>query len=152
MPLSHPILAIDHGAARIGLAITDPIGILASPLETVSNDEQTFNRINELIAQHRVQGIVLGLPLRMDGSEGKATLKIRHFANKLRKSMARQIDIEFVDERMTTIAATEKLQQAGKKTKQHKDIIDQAAAVEILNIYMQALDNPFGLLEDPDSF
>ena len=49
MPLSHPILAIDHGAARIGLAITDPIGILASPLETVANDEETFNRINELV-------------------------------------------------------------------------------------------------------
>ena len=151
MSLPHPILAIDHGEARIGLAITDPVGIMAHPLETVSNDSSAIDRILQLIAQRQVQSLVIGLPLRMDGSEGTAGQKIRRFKNQLKTNLPEHFPIEMVDERMTTIAASEKLREAGKKEKQQKGIIDQAAAVEILNSYLQSQSNPFGLLEDPDA-
>jgi len=150
--MNHPILAIDHGQARIGTAVSDPIGILASPLETLPNDEHSLERIAELIATRQVQSIIIGLPLRMDGSEGKAALQIRYFKNKLAKHLDHKYPIELIDETLTTVDAASKLQQAGKKANQQKEIIDQAAAVEILSRYMQGQINPHGLLEDPDTF
>ena len=151
MSLEHPIIAIDHGAARIGLAISDPVGIMAHPLETVPNNDQAISRLLELIQQRQARSIIIGMPLHMDGSEGKAALKIRNFANQLKKALSAPLPIEFVDERMTTVAASDKLREAGKKAKNQKEIIDQAAAVEILNSYMQSQANPYGLLEDPDA-
>lgn len=151
MSLPHPILAIDHGAARIGLAITDPAGILAHPLTTVQNTgEPALTELAEIITQHQVKSIVIGLPLRMDGSTGTAVIKIRKFKKELVKFLKSPLPIEFVDERMTTIDAAQKLHQVGKNSKQQKSIIDQAAAVEILNQYLNSQINPFGLLDDPD--
>ena len=149
MSLPHPILAIDHGEARIGIAASDPLGIIAHPIETVPNNDNTLERINTIIEQKNIASIVIGLPLRMDGSEGTATIKIRKFVKLLKGNLVNKLPLEFVDERMTTIAAADKLRAAGKKAKQQKEIIDQAAAVEILSNYMQSQSNPFGLLEEP---
>ncbi|WP_018970593.1 Holliday junction resolvase RuvX [Rubritalea marina] len=138
MDTAHPVLAIDHGEARIGLAITDPVGIMAHPLETIqTKTTQVFERINTIIAERKVQQIVIGLPLRMDGSEGSAADKIRNFTEELHASLPAEIPIHFMDERLTTVSASAKLHAAGKNAKKQKAIIDQAAAVEILNDWLK---------------
>lgn len=133
----HPVLGIDHGEARIGLAITDPLGILAHPLETIHcQTTSAIPRIIELLKQRSIKQIVIGLPLRMDGTEGTAAEKIRAFAEELREALPAPMPLHFIDERLTTIAASEKLRSAGKNAKKQKQIIDQAAAVEILSDWL----------------
>ncbi len=137
MEEQHPALGIDHGEARIGLAITDPIGILAHPLETVHVQKtDPLERINALISQRQVKQIVIGLPYRMDGSEGTAAAKIRAFSDELRDSLVSPLPITFIDERLTTVSAAAKLHAAGRNAKKQKSIIDQAAAVEILSDWL----------------
>lgn len=132
----HPVLGIDHGEARIGLAITDPVGIMAHPLETIQvKRTEPIERIIEIISERQVQQIVLGLPLRMDGSEGTAAEKIRVFGDQLTAKI--NIPLYYMDESLTTVAAAEKLHQAGKNAKKQKSIIDQAAAVEILTNWLE---------------
>jgi len=142
----HPALGIDHGEARFGLAITDPLGILAHPLETIQTAQtDPIQRINELIKLRSIKKIILGLPLRMDGSEGTAAQKIRTFAEELEESLTSPIPIIFIDERLTTVSAAAKLHSAGKNAKKQKSLIDQAAAVEILNDWLsqQPSNEPF---------
>lgn len=137
MDIQHPILAIDHGEARFGIAVTDPTGILAHPLETIHcHQTPPIPRIIELLAQTHATAIIIGLPIRMDGTEGSAAAKIRNFAAELEEHT--DIPIYYQDERLTTVAAAAKLHQAGKNAKKQKAIIDQAAAVEILNDWLEA--------------
>ncbi len=132
----HPALGIDHGDARIGIAATDECGILAHPVETIDCAAQDpIARIGELAEIRRSRTLVLGMPFRMDGSEGSAAAKVRAFATRLHLRLP-NIPLVFVDETLTTTTAAAKLQQAGRKTRSHKPIIDQAAAVEILNHWM----------------
>ncbi len=134
--MTHPILAIDHGDARIGIAATDEFGIGAHPVETIDcRTTETIPRILELIRERKIQAVVLGLPLRMDGSEGTASAKVRNFGEQLRKQLD-PIPLTYFDERFTTISAAEKLHQAGKNAKKQKPLIDQVAALEILNDYL----------------
>ena len=85
MTQEHPVLAIDHGDARIGIAATDPVGIMAHPVETIQVKTcDPVERIAELVQQRQVKVLVLGLPLRLDGSEGVASIKVRKFGKLLR--------------------------------------------------------------------
>lgn len=132
----HPALGIDHGDARIGLAATDPLGILAHPVETIDVSRgDPIPRIATLAAARGIRTLVVGLPLRMDGSEGSAAGKVRSFARVLHDALP-AIPMVFVDETLTTATAAEKLRQAGRKSRNQKSIIDQAAAVEILNLWL----------------
>lgn len=131
----HPALGIDHGDARIGIAATDPEGILAYPVETVKNEGDPIAHIALLATRKGVKTLVLGIPVRMDGTEGTAAAKVRLFGEKLASALP-ELPLVLVDECMTTVAAQQKLREAGKKAKNQKSIIDQAAAVEILNIWM----------------
>ena len=132
----HPVLAIDHGDARIGLAATDPLGIAAHPVETIHRQSvDPIERIAAIVAERQVQHILLGLPLRLDGSEGSSAEKVRAFGAQLTAALP-GIPLEYVDERLSTVAASEKLRQAGRPAKRQKDIIDQAAALEILNDWL----------------
>ncbi|MBL6923009.1 MAG: Holliday junction resolvase RuvX [Akkermansiaceae bacterium] len=134
--MTHPILAIDHGDARIGLAATDEFGIGTHPVETIDcRKTEIIPRILEVIAERKIQAVVLGLPLRMDGSEGTSSKKIRKFGKELRTNLG-GIPLTLFDERFTTVTASEKLRSAGRKAKQQKDVIDQAAALEILKDYL----------------
>lgn len=134
--MTHPILAIDHGDARIGLAATDEFGIGTHPIETIDcRKTEIIPRILEVIAERKIQAVVLGLPLRMDGSEGTSSKKIRKFGKELRTNLG-DIPLTLFDERFTTVTASEKLRSAGRKAKQQKDVIDQAAALEILKDYL----------------
>jgi len=132
----HPALGIDHGDSRVGIAATDDFGILAYPVETIDTAARDpVACIGELAERRGSRTLVLGLPFRLDGSEGSAAAKVRAFAARLHLRLP-DIPLVFVDETLTTTSATAKLQQAGRKARSHKPIIDQAAAVEILNLWM----------------
>lgn len=132
----HPALGIDYGDARIGIAATDPVGIMAHPVETIHVQKvDALTRIAELIQQRNIRTLVIGLPLRLDGSEGDAAKKIRAFAQKL-QARHPHLPLHFTDETFTTVTASAKLHEAGKNTKKQKHLIDQAAAVEILHAWM----------------
>ena len=103
---------------------------------------EPLERIATLVAARGIRTLVLGLPLRMDGTEGTACAKVRTFGNKLPARLP-QLPLIYVDEYLTTTVAQEKLHQAGKKAKNFRPIIDQAAAVEILNNWMESTAPPF---------
>jgi len=135
----HPALGIDFGQARIGIACTDILGMLAHPVESIHLKRcEPIARIGELISERGIRTLVLGLPLRLDGSEGSACEKVRQFGNKLQAAQPDFI-LQYVDEFLTTSVAQDKLHQAGKKSHQFKSIIDQAAAVEILNNWLESI-------------
>jgi len=133
----HPALGIDYGAARIGVAATDEFGIMAHPVETVPVDGgRSIARIAELAAMRKIKTLVVGLPLRLDGTEGSSAENVRRFAKELSNALP-VLPMVFVDETYTTQTASEKLREAGKKAHKQKGIIDQVAAVEILNLWME---------------
>ncbi len=138
-PSPHPALGIDYGAARIGVAATDEFGIMAHPVETVPVDGgRSLTRIAELAAIRKIKTLVVGLPLRLDGTEGSSAENVRKFARELSDKLP-TLPMVFVDESYTTQTATEKLREAGRKAHQQKKIIDQVAAVEILNLWMEEI-------------
>lgn len=94
------------------------------------------DRICQLVSLRKIRTLVVGLPVRMDGTEGVSAIKVRKFSKLLRERLP-DIPLVFVDETLTTSAASQKLREAGKKAKQQKSLIDQAAAVEILNTWME---------------
>jgi putative Holliday junction resolvase len=136
----HRILAIDHGEARIGLAISDDLGLLAHPLETihVKKTPDPIARIVELSNQRKITTIVLGLPIRMEGTEGTAAEKVRRFSAKLAKALPANIPIVFVDEYYSTATAQEHLRASGRSARRSKPVIDQAAACVILQDHLDA--------------
>ena len=144
----HPALGIDFGMARIGIAATDAMGILAYPVESIHLAQtEPLERIAQLVAQLGIHTLVLGFPLRLDGSQGTACEKVEAFGKKLAEKIP-NLPLIYVDEFSTTVTAQEKLHQAGKKSKQFKPIIDQAAAVEILNNWLESIGDapdPFAL-------
>ena len=132
-----PALGIDYGEARIGVAATDPLGILAHPVETISCTQgDPIARLVELTKQRGIQTLVLGFPYRIDGREGTATQKVRAFAQRLTEALP-HTPLHLVDERLSTCVAHQKMQESGRKAKNRKHVIDQAAAVEILSSWMQ---------------
>jgi putative Holliday junction resolvase len=132
----HPALGIDHGDARVGLAVTDDFGILAHPVETIACAKlDPVARIAQLARLRGIRTLVVGLPLRMDGSEGDSAAKVRAFAALLRERLP-DIPLVWVDESLTTASAAAKLREAGRNARRQKAVIDQAAAVEILNYWM----------------
>lgn len=135
----HPALGVDYGDVRIGVAVTDPLGILPHPLETIDRRrEDPLARLTSIVGQRGIRTVVVGLPLRMDGSEGDSARKVRAFASQLQSCLHR-VPVVFQDETLTTATAAEKLREAGRNARQQKGLIDQAAAVEILKTWMQQL-------------
>ncbi len=133
----HPrVLGIDYGEARIGIAISDELGFLAHPLETIHcRKTHPLKRIAAIVKEKGVAKLVLGLPLRRDGTEGPAAERVRAFSDRLRSELP-DIPQLFVDESFSTIEAQKHLHEAGKNTKRSKPVIDQAAAVVILQSYL----------------
>ena len=133
----HPALGIDHGDARIGVAATDDFGILAHPVETIDQSKGVaIESIARLVELRHIRTLVVGLPVRLDGSEGSSAAKVRAFAEQLRLRLP-ELPLIFVDETLTTSSAAAKLRAAGRNARQQKAVIDQAAAVEILNLWME---------------
>ena len=132
-------LGIDHGAVRIGVAASDALGMLAHPVETVAAQppDAALRRLVEIIAQRKADVIVLGLPIREDGTEGKSAAKVRKFAAKLAALLPSGMRMEYQDEFGSTIAAADQLRSAGRRTHTHKPVIDQAAAVVFLQEWLE---------------
>lgn len=124
-------IAFDYGDVRIGVAICDPDGILASPLTTLSSTDKKLNsQIAEIFAEYEPVAIYVGKPSHMDGSSGIATEKAADFCALL--ATITQTPILSIDERLSTVSAARNLRESGVSAKAAKSRIDQAAAVAIL--------------------
>lgn len=128
-------LGVDVGEARVGVAESDPDGILATPVVTLARDHgpaaSDQRAIAELVAERDVGTVYVGLPLSLDGSEGLAARRAREYAVGLAARVA-PVRVRLVDERLTTVSAHRQLHDAGQAGRGHRRIVDQAAAVLIL--------------------
>lgn len=131
-------LGIDYGDARIGLAVSDDLGMLAHPLETVAaRDRETAIRaIATIVSQREIRDLVIGIPFLADGSEGDAAGKVRRFLKRLLEALPGNLSVHEIDESFTTRVAMEKLHEVGRTEKNSRKMIDQAAAVEILQLWL----------------
>ena len=131
-------LGIDHGEARIGLAMSDELGMLAHPLETIHLREiaDPVAHIAAIVTREKIGQIVLGMPRNMDGTYGPASEKVRAFAEKLKA--ATPCPVKLWDERLTSVAAQRSLHEAGRTVKNSRDVIDQVAAQMILQGWLDA--------------
>ncbi|MEU8223977.1 Holliday junction resolvase RuvX [Kribbella sp. NPDC048915] len=128
-------IALDIGDARIGVASSDPHGILATPVETVRRGPGDLDRIAALAAELEAFEIVIGLPRSLSGGEGPAAVKIRQTAEQVRDKISvtnTGATVRLVDERFTTVTAERMLRERGKKGSKRRAVVDQAAAVVIL--------------------
>ena len=133
------ILGIDHGGARIGLALSDPTGMLASPLlvhERRRRLKQDLKIIARLAEEHGVSAIVVGLPLEMSGKIGKKAREVQQFIEALRTHV--DVPVHEWDERLTTVAADRALDEMAVRGKRRLELIDQMAAAVILQSYLDA--------------
>lgn len=130
-------LGIDVGDARIGVASCDPSGLIATPIETVAAGPNAIARLQEIAEEYEVIECVVGLPLGLSGREGPAAAKVRGFAAEL-ASVISPVSVRLFDERMSTVTAQSHLHASGKNTKKSRSVIDQAAAVVILQSALDA--------------
>ena len=130
----NPILCLDFGRARIGVAISDELQLLAHPLETIQTNQQPAARVAEIVRDKRIDHVVAGLPKRMNGQIGPAATEVLEFVEKLRAILL--CPVVTWDERLTTVAAHRALRTAGKKTRHTRDYVDQVAAQMILQSYL----------------
>ncbi len=133
------ILGIDPGEKRMGVAISDPLGITAQGLETIQriSKEEDIKKITELIERYKVEKIIMGLPIHMDGTQGKQAKQAKKFANLIKKQV--QIPIEFWDERLSTVQAQKSFLQANVHWKKAKHSVDRISAQIILQGYLDSL-------------
>jgi len=134
------ILGIDFGEARIGIAVSDPLGITAQALETIhwKNEwKKPLVRIKELIVIYSCKIVVIGFPGNMNGTLGERGIRTQKFVEKL-KTHIPDIEIVLWDERLSTVQSRQTLLEMGIKSKNHKGKIDQIAASIILQSYMDA--------------
>ena len=130
------MLGVDYGRARIGVAVSDELGMLAHPLETVpaKSLDAAVKRIAQIAQEKQVDRVVLGLPRHMSGEAGEAAAEVHAFAEKLRPLLA--CELVLWDERLTTTAANRALRDAGQKTRHTRGVVDQVAAQMILQGYL----------------
>jgi putative holliday junction resolvase len=132
------ILALDVGSRTIGLAVSDPLGITAQGLETIrrKNRRTDFALIDKVIDRYKVKEIVVGYPLRLSGATGTQSEKMTAFAEQLRQRY--QLPVHLWDERLTTAEAQRVLRESEMSTKRRGQVVDQLAAVLILQSFMES--------------
>jgi putative Holliday junction resolvase len=133
------ILGLDIGDRRVGVAISDPGEVIASPLTVINRDDDNaaLSAIMQLVDQYDVKRIVVGLPYSLDGSLGRQASKVKDFVDKLSQSTS--AGIELWDERLSTVAVERLLRGAGNKKAREKSRLDAAAAAFILQGYLDSL-------------
>ena len=124
-------VGIDPGDARIGVAVSDPTGFLATPVETVRRGSGDVRRIARIVAEAGAVEVVVGLPRSLSGGEGPAAAKAREFALGLARRIA-PVPVRLCDERLTTVSAESMLRERGRSGAKRRAVVDQAAAVLIL--------------------
>lgn len=131
---------VDVGTVRVGVARSDPAGILATPVATLARDVDTgtdLDELAELVRGGAAAGVVVGLPLTLRGREGPSAADARAYAAQLATRVA-PVPVEFADERLTTVSAERKLGQSGVRGRARRAVVDQAAAVELLQHWLDA--------------
>jgi putative Holliday junction resolvase len=130
--------AVDVGSVRVGVARSDPRGVLAVPVTTLARDPGGDADIAELaamLAEYEAIGVVIGLPRTLAGREGQSAEMARDYGARLAPRVA-PLPVEFLDERLTTVSAQRKLHQGGVRGRAGRAVIDQAAAVELLQHWL----------------
>ena len=130
------VLALDLGERRIGVAVSDPTGILARPLTTIvrASRQADFQAVAALVDEYAIERIIVGLPLSLDGTEGPQALQIRRYTERLAQALA--IPIEFWDERYSSAMAADILREKGQRRRHMRDKLDATAAAVILQSYL----------------
>lgn len=130
------ILALDVGKRRIGIAISDPLGITARPHSTIERNKASVEKIQALVNELEAKLVIVGLPLHLNGTEGLQAADVRAFAAKLAPAI-HPTQIEFRDERLTTVEAEQRLSDRRGDWRKKKNRIDAFAAAGILESYLQ---------------
>ena len=133
-------LGVDVGDVRIGVARSDPAGLIATPVETVSRGAGDLARLRAIAEQEEAFEVVVGLPRSLSGGEGPAARSVREFTTRLAGALA-PLPVRLCDERLSTVSAEAVLRERGKKGQKRRAVVDQAAAVVILQ---NALDTERG--------
>lgn len=144
------IVGIDPGEARIGIAVSDEDASIAFPRDTVlarGGRKEAAQRVREALAEDEISLAVVGLPLRLDGSEGEAARRAKAFGEVLGEVL--EIEVVYWDERLTTVAAERSLREMGRRGARQREVVDQSAATILLQGYLDA--NKGGTWTDPNS-
>jgi len=130
------IMSIDYGDKRIGIAITDPLGMFAKPYTTIENrgEAYIFAEINKIVAEQKITKIIVGLPISTQNADTAKTLVVRTFFQSLSANIP--VELQLWDERYTTCDATDYLKERGINWREGRKVIDQIAAAMILKSYL----------------
>jgi putative Holliday junction resolvase len=138
-------LGVDVGQVRVGVAVSDPDGVLATPLVTLARDLKTgieaiptdISEIARLVEVHQAVTVVVGLPVTLAGKHGPAATNAKAYARRIGAAVA-PVPVDLVDERMSTVVASRRLAERGVRGRRQRAVVDQAAAVEILQSWLDA--------------
>jgi len=138
MTSSVRVLGVDPGTVRVGLALSDPDGRVATPRRTLEprGSEDAVRLVAEVVREEEVACVVVGLPLRLDGGESTASRRARRFADQVREACG--VPVELWDERLTTAAAQRALREAGVGGRRGRQVVDRVAATVLLQSYLDA--------------
>ncbi|MCV2491452.1 Holliday junction resolvase RuvX [Geodermatophilus sp. YIM 151500] len=133
------VMGVDVGSVRVGVALSDPTGTLASPLETLrrSRDGADLDRLAQLVAEHEVTEVVVGEPRHLSGASGASARDADAYSQALAGRIA-DVPVHLIDERLSTVTAAQHLRAGGIDSRRQRPVIDQAAAVVILQHYLDA--------------
>lgn len=129
-------LAIDVGEARVGVAMCDPDAILATPVTTLTRNGSDIRKALRIAREQEVMEVIVGLPLNMDGTEGVSARHARHWADLFAKRID-PVRVRMVDERLSSVTAHTQLSQSGLNSRRHRSVVDQAAAIVILETALE---------------
>ncbi|MBQ0994276.1 Holliday junction resolvase RuvX [Micromonospora sp. H61] len=138
-------IGVDVGQVRVGVSRSDPDGILATPLVTLARDltaapdavPSDLAELAALVVEHEAVGVVVGLPVNLAGKHGPAAVHVKAYADRLVDVIA-PVPVTLTDERMSTVVASRRLAERGVRGKRQRAVVDQAAAVEILQSWLDA--------------
>ncbi|MCF2706456.1 Holliday junction resolvase RuvX [Arcanobacterium haemolyticum] len=129
-------IAVDVGKARVGVATCDPDAILATPVDTLARNNSDVRKVANLVASDEIVEVIVGLPRNMDGSEGISARDARRWARALARKI-QPVPVRLVDERLSTVTAHAQLAAAGRDSRTHRSVVDQAAAIVILETALE---------------
>ena len=133
------VLGIDVGTVRVGVAMSDPTGMLASPVETLkrAGDRSDMDRLAALVVEHEVSEVVVGEPRHLSGASGASARDAAAYARELAERIG-DVPVHLVDERLSTVTAASSLRASGRDSREQRSVIDQAAAVVILQHFLDS--------------
>ncbi|GAB96353.1 putative Holliday junction resolvase [Kineosphaera limosa] len=131
-------VGVDVGAARVGVALSDPDGLIATPWASLPAQDDPVGALVDLVAHQEAIEVVVGLPRSLSGQEGPAAATARAFAADLRREVPAAVSVRVFDERLSTVQAHRALHASGRPGRRHREVVDQVAAVTILQTALEA--------------